>query len=198
MQRTFRAFTALALAAWVPNALNADEPQAETASATGAVDPKAVIAARQAIMAELQRLMAPLDALVAGEGGDRAAQKSAAKTIAQTLMDMPQLFPPTTNLYDPSATTPVTVALPSVWQEFAEFSALNAAASEAAARFAALDDEAEVGAAALSLREACDACHASFMRRYEPESVRTEDLEFDFDALFEDDGAAPVEAPKPE
>lgn len=198
MQPTLLAFAMLALAAWVPTAISADEPPDETAGATAAVDPKAVIAARQALMAELQRLMAPIDALVAGQDGNRAAQKSAANTIAQMLMGVPRLFPPTTNPYDPSATTPVTVALPSVWQDLAEFSALNASASAAAATFATLDDDAELSAAALSLREACDACHASFMRPYEPESVRTEDLEFDFDALFKNDEAAPGEAPNPE
>ena len=37
------------------------------------------------------------------------------------LLAVPLLFPPTTNLYDPKAETPTTIALPAIWQSFPAF-----------------------------------------------------------------------------
>ncbi len=180
MQRSRSAFAVLALAGLLPNVAGADEP----------ADAAQIIAERQALMTELEILMRPLDSFTAGEPHDQAELRAAAATIAQELRTLPKLFPPATDLYDPAAAAPLTLALPSIWQSFSTFTALAESAAAAAARVSAATDADELRAAAAALRAACDACHAPFLRPYRPSTVGSEDLEFDFDAVFRDDDAA--------
>lgn len=200
MKTSRRAFAVLALAGLLPSVVGADEPPAD-ATVGSAADANAaeIIAERQALMTELENLMRPLDSFTAGEAHDRAELRSASVTMSEKLRTLPRLFPPATNLYDPAAATPVTLALPSIWQDFATFSALAEGASTAATNVSTAGDPAELRAAGLALRTACDACHALYLRPYEPATVSSEDLEFDFDALFEGDEAPaePAEAERP-
>ena len=46
------------------------------------------------------------------------------------LLALPHLFPPTTNLYDPKAAQPATLALPPIWKDFDSFYTLAGAAVE--------------------------------------------------------------------
>lgn len=157
-----------------------------TASAdgwTGATHAEDIVAARRAVMLEIERLMRPLDAHAAGEPGDPDRLREAAGTISTFLLTVPHLFPPTTDLYDPEAEIPASVARSEIWQEFPAFHELSEQAANVAAD--ALTASADgLPAAAARLRDACDACHARFMRTYTPPKVSEEDLEFDFDSLF--------------
>jgi cytochrome c556 len=199
MQKILGAMATLAIATGLPAPIRADEPpRGETTGWTGITNPRDVIVARRALMMEMQRLMRPLEASSVGQGSALEEQQSAAITIAQVMLAVPHLFPPTTNLYDAAATTPVTLALPAIWEQFSAFSALSATASAAATKLASLNDADELRAGALAVRAACDACHAPFLRPYVPETVRSEDLEFDFDALFEDNDAPAEKSANPE
>lgn len=150
---------------------------------TGMTHPEDIVAARRAVMLELERLIRPLDSHAAGETGDPDALREAAGTISTLLLTVPHLFPPSTDLYDPNEEIPSTLARPEIWQDFESFYALAEAAAHAAA------DTLTAGAAGLPqaaahLRETCDACHAGFMRTYTPPAASEEDREFDFDSIF--------------
>lgn len=188
MQRNLGAFAVLALSGLLSSVVGADEPPAGVAE---------IIAERQALMTELEDLMRPLDSFTVGEAHDQAELKAAAASIADKLRTLPKLFPPASNLYDPAAATPVTLALPAIWQSLPAFTALAESAAAAATKVSAANGADELRAAALELRAACNACHAPFLRPYQPSTVTKEDLEFDFDAIFEDDGAA-TEPAEPE
>ena len=83
-------------------------------------------------MVEMEEKMQPLDSFTVGVAADPAALDAAALEISKTLATVPSLFPPTTNLYDPKAETPVTIALPAIWKDFATFEKLAAASSASA------------------------------------------------------------------
>lgn len=151
---------------------------------TGATKPADVIAARQALMTELERLMRPVDTFADGQPGDAAGVRDAATTISTLLLATPHLFPPTTNLYDEQAEQPKTLALPPIWQQFDAFYALAESAAGAATKLAAGADEQSLRAAGKALRAACDACHAPYLRPYVASGVSEADLEFDFDSVL--------------
>lgn len=181
---TTTAVSILAAAACLGPA-RADDPAA-TPGWTGVTNPEAVILARNALMTEMERLMRPIDSFTVGEPADPADLSSTAITISNMLLSVPHLFPPTTNLYDPDAETPVTIALPAIWNDFPAFAALSAAASATAAAMGSMTEADDLRAGALNLRASCDACHAAFLRPYVAPTVSEEDLQFDFDAFFED------------
>jgi cytochrome c556 len=159
--------------------------QDTSAGWTGRSNPADVIAARQALMAELERLMRPVDTFADGQGGDAATVREAATTVAPLLLALPHLFPPTTNRYDEKAEQPETLALPAIWQQFAAFYALAGNASAAATRMGAIADAETLRTAGKELRAACDACHAPYLRPYVASSVSDTDREFDFDSVLE-------------
>ncbi|HEX6993240.1 MAG TPA: cytochrome c [Gammaproteobacteria bacterium] len=152
---------------------------------TGATHPDDVIAARRGLMIELEEQMRPIDSHAAGETADPEQLRNAARAIAAMLGAVPHLFPPSTNRYDPEAENPATLALPAVWEDFEAFYAFAGAAKAAAVKMADTTADADLPAAAQSLRGACDACHSAYMRAYTAPKVTPEDLEFDFDSLFE-------------
>ena len=152
---------------------------------TGLTHPEDVILARQELMIEAERLMRPIDSFTAGEAADESDLRSAAETIHHIMLAVPHLFPPPTNRHDPTAAEPVTLALPAIWQDFAAFYALATAASHAATTLAGSSDAAALVADGRALRAACDGCHAPFLRPYVPAQITEEDLEFDFDSIFE-------------
>jgi cytochrome c556 len=175
------------LAAGLTGAVFAADPApAEGPGWTGLTNPADVISARQALMVEIERLLRPTDSFIAGDPADPAELKSAAGTIATMLAAVPHLFPPTTNLYDPAVTTPVTIALPQIWQNFPAFyqlAAVSAAAATAMSSLTGSEPEA-LRNAGRNLRATCDACHALHLRAYVPETVNSQDLDFDFDSVL--------------
>ena len=166
-------------------AVHAEDPVPSDAPGwTGVTNPEGVILARQALMVEIERLMRPIDSFTVGDPVDPAELKSLALTVSQIMLAVPHLFPPTTNLYDPEAELPVTIAMPAIWDDFATFETLSQAAASAAEAMSTMSDAA-LRNGALNVRAACDACHALYLRPYVAPTVTSEDLDFDFDAFFE-------------
>src|SRR5690606_41274772 len=89
-----------------------EETTARGAGWTGATHAEDIVAARRAVMLEIERLMRPLDAHAAGEPGDPDRLREAAGTISTFLLTVPHLFPPTTDLYAPDAAIRASVAGP--------------------------------------------------------------------------------------
>ncbi|HZF29756.1 MAG TPA: cytochrome c [Gammaproteobacteria bacterium] len=158
--------------------------------------PEDFIAARQALMVEMEEKMQPIDSFTVGVAAAPAALDAAALEISKTLATVPSLFPPATNLYDPKVEQPVTIALPAIWKDFATFEKLAAAASASAKSLAAKTDADGIKAGALALRGSCDACHTLFLRPYTAAKANEQDANFDFDKLFKDADEAQKDAPK--
>jgi cytochrome c556 len=188
MKQTLIIVVALAFAPSSVRMAMAEDPIPSDAPGwAGVTNAEDVIVARQALMTEMERLMRPIDSYTVGEPADPDDLRSAGTTIAQMLLAFPHLFPPTTNLYDPDSDAPVTIALPTIWDDFPTFSTLASAAYSTATAMGSAAEAEPLKAAGVSLRAACDACHALFLRPYVPSSVTKEDLEFDFDAFFGED-----------
>jgi len=150
---------------------------------TGLANPRDVITARGKLMEGMERLMEPIDTITVQTGPVKNVDllHRNADTIADMLTAVPHLFPPTTNLYDPKSQTPATIALPAIWQSFDVFYQLAGAASKAARQMAGTSGDKPLRTASLKLRASCDACHALFLRKYEPPKAQASDEAFDFD-----------------
>lgn len=148
---------------------------------TGATEPEELIEARRLLMLDIERQMAPLDEFILGGPGDLPELKARATSIEAMLLAFAHLFPPTTNLFDPTVLESPTIALPDIWEDFDAFLSLIDAGESAAAAVIAAEDAERLRAAAASLRATCETCHARFTRPYTPPVVTQEDLEFDFE-----------------
>ena len=192
---------ASALAAVLVAACSGDPPGAEPQTAadsrpeaapapdadpswTGLTKPAEVIEARRALMDRAEDLMKPIDSFTVGEPADPKELRENAETIGAMLHAVPHLFPPTTNLFDPEALDPPTLALPSIWQRFAAFETFAENAERMAAALGMSEDGEPLREASMRLRAACDACHAGFMKPYTPPVVTDEDRNFDFDSVL--------------
>jgi cytochrome c556 len=185
MKQTEIAGIALAAALALSSAVFAQAPKPSDAPGwTGMTHAKDIIAARFGLMVEVERLMQPIDSYTIGEPAEPAALRSAAETVSCMLRALPHLFPPTTDLYDPAAETPATIALPAIWQDFDTFYALADSSAQAAERMAAMADPEALRAGALELRSTCDACHALYLRAYAGPEISTDDFDFDFDSVL--------------
>ena len=151
---------------------------------TGVTHPAELIEARMELMVHMEERMKPLDLLDVQPVKDPQAIRAAAESVAVMLHAVPHLFPPTTNLYDPASTEPATIALPAIWEQFDNFHALARASITAAEAVAATTDARQLPAASRALRGSCDACHAVYLRKYEPPKVSEADRGFDFDAAI--------------
>lgn len=151
---------------------------------TGITNPEDVIAARSRLMEQIEKLMLPIDMLQVQSSGDPAVLSANAAAVSAMLQAVPHLFPPTTNLYDPKAETPVTIALPALWQDFETFYNFAGAAAKAANSMAAAEGKDAQLTAAAQLRASCDACHMLFLRKYEKPKAKASDADFDFDAAL--------------
>jgi cytochrome c556 len=175
----------LLLALVLDSTLAASAPAAPAAAPgwTGLAKPRDIITARGKLMEGMERLMEPIDTITAQTGTVKNVDllHRNADTIADMLTAVPHLFPPTTNLYDPKVQTPATIALPAIWQNFDAFYQLADAASKAARDMAGTSGDKPLRAASLKLRASCDACHALFLRKYEPPKAQASDEAFDFD-----------------
>jgi len=150
---------------------------------TGITHVDDLMLARQTLMVEVEKYMRPIDSFSFGEPGDIVELQQAAASVGQLMLSVPHMFPPTTNLYDPEAETPSTLALPAIWEDFDTFYALAMQTSEAARDMSVMADLDAFRQAGNELRAMCDACHAVYMRPYVPPTVDTEDLQFDFGAF---------------
>jgi cytochrome c556 len=144
-----------------------------------------IIEARRVLMRQIQQLMKPIDAFTVEETGDLPALRSAAAAIEAMMLAFPHLFPPATNLFDSSLSESPTTALPAVWDAFSTFRTFAETSERAAAAAAASTDAQSLRSAGRALRASCDGCHARFAKPYTPPRVTQEDLDFDFDSIFE-------------
>jgi len=153
---------------------------------TGLTNPKDVIQARGELMEHMEELMRPIDTITVTPGPLKNVDvlRFNAEVVGAMLKAVPHLFPPTTNLYDPKALTPETIALPAIWQNWDSFYRLAQASSKAAEEFAAAQASPAMRLASRRLRASCDACHALFLRKYEPPRTKASDAEFDFNSAF--------------
>jgi cytochrome c556 len=166
-------------------AVAADPPAVgQGAGWTGITNPKDVIAARQELMEHIEILMEPIDTITVKEVRDVETLHSHAEIIGAMLLSVPHLFPPTTNLYDPKVQLPATLALPTIWKDFSTFYKLAAAAEKAAETMATAKGNEGLRAASRQLRASCDACHALYLRKYQPPKVQDSDYRFDFDSAL--------------
>jgi cytochrome c556 len=152
---------------------------------TGLTEPEEVIEARRVLMREAERLIAPIDAFAIGTPADPNVLRDNARAIEALLLALPHLFPPTTNRYD--VLEPPTTALPAIWDNFDAFLAQAEAAEMAVAALIEAADDESLRAASMRLRGACDACHAAYLKPYEPPKPTAEDLEFDFESVLPDE-----------
>jgi cytochrome c556 len=151
---------------------------------TGVTKPADVITARQEIMEHAEILMEPIDTITIKEVTHPDRLRSNAEAIEAMLGALPHLFPPTTNLYDPKVQEPATLALPAIWKDFPTFYKLAMAASSAAEAMAETHGKDQLRQASLRLRASCDACHALYLRPYEPPKFQESDYQFDFDSAL--------------
>lgn len=151
---------------------------------TGLTKPKDVIVARQELMGHIEELMEPIDTLQVKDSDNLATLRFNGEVISAMLLALPHLFPPTTNLYDPKAEQPETLALPPIWTSFDNFYTLATAASHAATNFAEAEGKPAMKTASLALRASCDACHSLYLRPYVPPKFLDSDWNFDFDSAL--------------
>ena len=152
---------------------------------TGVTNPKDMIAARGELMEEIEHLMQPIDTFQVVDTDNLNGLRLAANTVHVMLLALPHLFPPTTDLYDPKAETPATLALPAIWKDFDTFYRLAGAASKAAETMADTPaGKQQLRAEGIALRASCDACHALFLRPYHESKVSDADINFDFDSVL--------------
>ena len=151
---------------------------------TGVTKPREVIIARQELMEHIEELMEPIDTIQVKDTDDLDTLRHNGEVISAMLLALPHLFPPTTNLYDPKAQVPQTLALPPIWKNFDNFYTLATAASKAAAELSETQGKLAMKTASLKLRGSCDACHTLFLRPYVPPKVLDSDLNFDFDSAL--------------
>ncbi|HUK03312.1 MAG TPA: cytochrome c [Steroidobacteraceae bacterium] len=164
--------------------LAADSTPAPGPGWTGLTKPQDMITARQELMEHIEILMEPIDTIQVKDTFSTEQLHLNAETIAAMLLALPHLFPPTTNLYDPQAKIPVTLALPPIWKNFDSFYQLAGAASNAAERMSTTTGKDKLRAASLALRASCDACHALYLRPYSPPKVLDSDYKFDFNSVL--------------
>jgi cytochrome c556 len=135
--------------------------QSQTTGLTGVDRPGDVVQARQLVMDGIDAEMHDIDQAVAGGHVPLDVLKAHADRISTLMTAFPHLFPPQTH---PSPDAPVpTIATPAVWKEFDDFySRATAAAKTAfdASEVGTLDQFRPLG---MSLRAACDSCHAKYM-----------------------------------
>ena len=154
-------------------------------TATDGTDSGEIIEARRVLMLRIEQLMKPIDAFAVEGTGDLPALRSAAGSIEAMMLAFPHLFPPATNLYDATKRESPTSALPAVWEDVSTFRTFAEASERAAATIAQSEDAGSIRTAAGALRASCDGCHALFMRAYTPPKVTQEDLDVDFDSVFQ-------------
>jgi len=175
----------LLLALWLPLAAAGADGRSRTAPGwTGVAQAKDLITARQELMEHIELLMEPIDTLTVQPVKDPLRVRQNAEVIGAMLLAVPHLFPPTTNLFDPKAAQPETLALPPIWQQFDTFYKLAGLAAQAAEHMAAAKGQEQMRSASLALRGSCDACHAVFLRHYEPPKTQESDYTFDFDGAL--------------
>ncbi|MFO1185804.1 MAG: cytochrome c [Bauldia sp.] len=149
------AAAAIALFALVSGGAHPSVAQGAAAGLTGAKHTDDVVMARQLLMDAVETEMGVIE----GGKADLANLKNRAYSINTLLSAFPHLFPPETKP-GPDVSTSAT---PAVWQDFEKFYDKVQNAANVAFDASQAEDAAKFGAAAKSLRAACDTCHETYM-----------------------------------
>jgi cytochrome c556 len=133
-----------------------------------AATPSDTIFARKTVMDTIGEKM---DALEAASAANRKIDLDAAHEFADAisvlLMAFPHMFPTATNQWKPNVEKDPafdTYATPEVWTRFADFYKRAGDASKIAYNASRASGEAEFRAAVITLRGACDGCHAAYQK----------------------------------
>jgi cytochrome c556 len=126
-----------------------------------------VIMARKTAMDTLSDNMDQIEQMIATNKIDLADAHEHADTISVLLMAFPHLFPPASNTWKPGVDIdPVTgtYASPDVWTKFADFYKRANDASKTAYDMSRAEKADELKAKTATLRTACNACHAAYLK----------------------------------
>jgi cytochrome c556 len=126
------------------------------------------IFARKILMDSIDGHMDAIDWMVSsGKAIDMPKAIEHADTISIMLMAFPHLFPPSSNQWKPNARRDPardTFTSPALWRNFADFYRRAAAASRIAFDASRAKREAEFRTHFDALRDACDSCHAKYLK----------------------------------
>jgi cytochrome c556 len=152
-----------ALAAWVV-AVGTAAPAQDIAAPPA----KDTIFARKTLMGAIDMNMDEIETMLAPEGKlELAEAQEHAETISTMLMAFPHLFPPATNQWKAGADRDPaydTFASPDLWTNFADFYGRAAAASKVAYDASRAKRPDTFKPLIVTLRAACNACHAAYMK----------------------------------
>ena len=126
-----------------------------------------VILARKTLMDAVEENANKIGDMISARNINLAEARNCGDTIAVLLMAFPHLFPPESNQWRESAEVdPVrgTLAAPEIWEDFAGFYKLAAAAVARADELRHATDDEEVKALHRSLGNICDSCHGLYMK----------------------------------
>jgi cytochrome c556 len=119
-------------------------------------------------MDAIDEQVAPLDRATAGQKADLKDLKERAYLINVLMAAFPHLFPDGTRPAEISADGTQTSATEDVWSQPETFYGLSQTAATAAYEASQATDLADLRIHAVELRQACDACHMSFMAGQAP------------------------------
>jgi cytochrome c556 len=134
----------------------------------GPPPPKDTIFARKILMGAIDMNMDEIETMLAPGGKVEAADAvEHADTISIMLMSFPHMFPAATNQWQPNADRDPatdTAASPDVWRNFADFYQRAQTASKLAFDASRAKHGTEFRELIRQLREACNSCHAAYMK----------------------------------
>jgi cytochrome c556 len=126
-----------------------------------------VIFARKVLMGAIGNNMDEIDGMLETGNIDIPHASEHADTISIMMMAFPHMFPPASNEWKPNVQRDPgtdTFAAPEVWTRFTEFYQQAQAAAKAAYAVSRAQTPDEFKKFGTELRQACDACHATFMK----------------------------------
>jgi cytochrome c556 len=120
-----------------------------------------VVQARQLLMSQIDEEMQPVDLVAGGKDLPLDELKSNVYRINTMLAAFPHLFPPQTK---PGPDAFSTAAAPEIWQNFEAFYGQVDAAAKVAYEASQATAIGPFRESAKKLRQACDGCHAKYMK----------------------------------
>ena len=128
---------------------------------------KDVIFARKILMGMVGSNMDELDSMLETGKIDMAEAREHSDNISMLLMVFPHLFPAASNEWKPNVERDPatdTFASPDLWTRFADFYRIATAASKTAYNASRSREPEEFKKYGAELRQACDGCHATFLK----------------------------------
>jgi cytochrome c556 len=160
----------ISVRSWMAAALGAATCLAPWALAQdqSAATPKDAIFARKLLMSMVGDNMDELEDMILTGRIDMGEAHEHANNVSTLLLVFPHVFPPTTNQWKPDVTdrdaATDTYASPDLWTNFADFYQRANEASTIAFNASRANNESGVRSSVAALRQACDGCHARYMK----------------------------------